>query len=293
MTSETPMPRTDRFTKIYLLLWALCIILAVVALIFYKFGYRLTSNFAPTKIGTIEISSNQSGLKMFLNNREKKPLDESGRYVIRNVIPGVHALIISKDGFWPWSKTFQLNDSETRAFYSFLFPMKGIAVFPLEKGVEYEQALKFFKTAVLPELKSGSLARKEDESLTLWLEKNVPNYKISSDKSTALFTENSTVRIAWISETKPLARYFCQENPCRLEIPVIVSNLPLGNVDFYKDRNDVIIFAAGAAIYGIEVDRDGTQNFQPLYKGVNPIFYKANDELLYIKDGGSLLRAKL
>jgi len=55
----------------------------------------------------------------------------------------------------------------------------------------------------------------------------------------------------------------------------------------------MIIFAAGSAIYAIEADHAGNQNFQPLYKGVDPYFYENSDGVIYIKDGNSLLRAKL
>lgn len=292
MSSENPVNPTGRFTKIYLLLWSLCVILALIALIFYKFGYRLTANFTPTKIGAINITSNQSNIKIFLNNREKIPTIDNDRYVVRNVIPGVHSLIVSKDDFWPWFKTFQLNNSETRDFYSFMFPMKGAGVSLVEHGEEYEKVLKFFTITVLPELKSGNKSIDDNESMIHWLKNNVPNYKISIDGTTALFTEKNTIRIAWISESKPPPSYFCEINQCQRDIQVLVSNLPLSSVEFYKDRNDVIIFSAGSSIYGIDVDRNGTQNFQPFYKGNNPIIYKADADTLYIEDGASLMRAK-
>ena len=63
------------------------------------------------------------------------------------------------------------------------------------------------------------------------------------------------------------------------------------DVEFYKDRADVVIFTSGEVIYAIEADREGTQNFQPLFKGTSPRFYKNETGTLYIQDGNSLMRA--
>ena len=132
-----------------------------------------------------------------------------------------------------------------------------------------------------------------DESLSEWIDINVPSRKLSFDKNTALFIEDNTIYIAWISDNEPPPHYFCQENPCRLKLPVIVSNDEIKAVDFYKGRGDLIIFTTGSVIYGIEADHEGTQNFQPLYKGENLLFYQDDSGVLYIRDGSSILSAIL
>lgn len=285
---------SDRFTKIYLLLWGITVLVGLVALIFYKFGYRLTKELEPVKVGSIELASNENRSQIFLNNREQQLPLENGRYVLRKITPGLHSILVSKDGFWPWAKTVAVAPNNTRPLYAFTFPMEGVTVKTVPANTpEHGQTLKTLLNYILPELKLGSPPLRRDESLSQWLVSNVPSLKLSSDKTTALYVEDNTAYVAWISETEPPPHYFCLENPCKPTIPVIIPNEPLKTVDFYKNRHDVILFAAGAAIYAIEADREGTQNFQPLYKGTDPYFYQTGSGRLYISDRGALLQAEL
>lgn len=284
----------DKFTRVYLALWGVCIFIGLTAFVFYKIGFRLTGNFSPVKVGEIELSSNQSGLQIILDNREKSVMPKEGLYRITSVSPGLHSLMVSKPDFWPWIKTFEVPANASRPVFAFLFPMDGLptkVVSPSDPA--YEDGLNKIRLNVVPEPKEGYLPYSETESFVSWLSENIPNRKISNDGSTALFVEDNSIYVAWISESEPPPHYFCQENPCKLKFPVTVSVEPIKSVGFFKDRSDVVIFAAGSALYAIEVDREGTQNFQPFYKGDDPYFYESPEGTLYIKDGDSLLKATL
>lgn len=284
----------NRFTKIYLILWGLCVFAALAVLILYKSGYRLTGHFQPVKVGAIELSSNEQNFQIFLNNRDQKISENSGYYVISDVTPGLHSVAVSKESFWPWAKTVSVSENNVRKLYAFMFPISGIAVNPLMQGKpEYAAAAKAVRESVLPEPKPGSSPFLPDASLKQWLDSNAPSRQLSFDKTTALYVQDNTIYVAWISDSEPPPHYFCEDNPCKLVMPVIVLNDSVKNTAFYKDRNDVILFSAGSTIYAIEVDREGTQNFQPLYKGKDPYFYETDKSILYIKDGNALLKAGL
>ncbi|MDO8590697.1 MAG: hypothetical protein Q7R65_01825 [bacterium] len=291
MTTESA---DKRFTKIYLSLWGICIFVGLVSIIFYKFGYRVTNQLEPVKVGSIELSANEEGVQIFLNNREQKVPFENNRYVLRNITPGLHSIVVSKDGFWPWAKTIAVAQNNVRKLYAFLLPMDGVPIKPVaSKTPEYVSALKVIEQSLLPEPKPESPELLPDESLASWLASYVPSQKLSADKSTALYVENNTVYVAWVSDNEPLPHYFCLDNPCKFKIPVVVPNDSIKSVDFYKGRQDTVIFAAGTTIYVIDVDREGTQNFQPLYKGNDPYFYQNDKGVLYIKDGNSIFSASL
>ncbi|MDO8482661.1 MAG: carboxypeptidase-like regulatory domain-containing protein [bacterium] len=284
----------ERFTKIYLTLWGICVLVALIAFMFYTFGFRLTGNLEPVKVGSIELLSNESGVQIFFDNREKQVPLEDGAYNVEKVVPGLHSIMISKDGFWPWAKTVTVTAGARRNLFAFIFKMDGLVTKPVPVGTpEYSAALRGIAQNSVPQVKLGSKAFNVEESFSSWLSDSVPDRKFSLDKSTVLFTENNTIYVGWVSETEPMPHYFCEENPCKLKMPVTVSEEPIKSIDFYKDRRDVVIFTAGASIYAIEVDREGTQNFQPLYKGVDPYFYQTPEGVLYIKDGNSVSSASL
>ena len=285
--------QNKRFTKIYLTLWGVCLLVAVVVFALYKLGFRFTSRFEPVRAGSIELVSNEEGVQIFFDNREKQIPLESGMYRIQRVSPGFHSVMISKEGFWPWTKTVNVTADARRSLFAFIFKSGGLATKSVAASTtEYSEASRNIRQDSLPKVKSWSKAFNAEDSFSIWLDQNVPDRKLSHDKSTVLFTENNTVYIGWISETEPIPHYFCEENPCKLKMPVMVSEETIKSVGFYKERRDVIIFAAGTSLYAIEVDREGTQNFQPLYKGTDPYFYQSPDGKFYIKDGNSLLSAE-
>ncbi|MCR4311099.1 MAG: hypothetical protein NUV54_00805 [Candidatus Taylorbacteria bacterium] len=270
--------KNDQFTRVYLFLWGMCLLVALLALIFYHLGFRLNNNLQPVKVGAIELISNQSEVHVFLDNRERFPEEKDGSYVLSSVSPGLHALLVSKDDFWPWAKTVMIYPDVTRSLSVFLFESDGLkteTVSADEKEKLYEQL--------------GSA-----RPFVVWPDESQPEKQIrSSDGNTALTVQFDTIYVEWVSESEPPPHYFCQENPCTFLMPVTVSVTPIKSVGFYKDRGDVILFSSGPSIYAIEVDHEDTQNFQPVYKGTDPYFYVAPDDTLYIQDGTSFLRASL
>ena len=60
-------------------------------------------------------------------------------------------------------------------------------------------------------------------------------------------------------------------------------------IDFYKNRDDVILMALDDGIYALGVDYETEQNLQPIYKGKNPTFIKKDDNNIYILDNNNLM----
>src|SRR3989338_5622241 len=187
------MPTNDaknkRFTKIYLTLWAVCLFVALIVFVFYKFGFRLGNGFEPVKVGSVELLSNEAGAQIFFDNREKKIPFQNGRYLIEKVTPELHSIMISKDGFWPWAKTIHVTADKQRSIFAFIFKINGLSTKPMFAGTaEYAEALEGVKKNVVPKVKPRSKVFNTEDSFNLWLETSVPNRKLSDDKSTVLKT---------------------------------------------------------------------------------------------------------
>ena len=71
---------------------------------------------------------------------------------------------------------------------------------------------------------------------------------------------------------------------------VIQPDTVVKNVDFYKNRNDVVIFSLSNSIFVIEANNEGGQNFMPIYQGKDPSFLKASDDSIYVYDGDTLMQ---
>ncbi|MCK5286095.1 MAG: hypothetical protein KAJ58_02630 [Candidatus Pacebacteria bacterium] len=60
-------------------------------------------------------------------------------------------------------------------------------------------------------------------------------------------------------------------------------------IDFYKNREDVVLMALTDGIYALGVDYKTEQNLQPIYKGKSPSFVKKDDNNIYILDNNNLM----
>ena len=80
---------------------------------------------------------------------------------------------------------------------------------------------------------------------------------------------------------------FCVEK-CSTNITAFQSDITIKNLAFLNNRNDAVIISLGNSVYALELDRREVQNFEPIYIGVDPRFYKSQDNTIYILDGSEL-----
>ena len=74
---------------------------------------------------------------------------------------------------------------------------------------------------------------------------------------------------------------------------VIQPDTIIRNVDFYKDRSDSVLFSMNGSIYVIEIDKQGTQNFIPVFAGKSPAFVKYDVNSIYVLDGDTLMQVAI
>lgn len=289
----TPTTPTNRFTKIYLTLWAICVLVGFVAFIMYKQGFRLIKGFETVRVGSVLLSSNEKDLQIFLDNRERKAIVRGDKIIISNIIPGTHTLLVSKAGFWPWTKIVEISSNQSRDAFAFLFPMAGVTLEKIANtSTEYKDIKNQLGVLKLPltynpvNEETGALPQAE------WVKENVLNPIFSSDKNSALFVGDNTIYISWVADENPPAQ-FCDKEACQRIFPVTFSTSPVKSVSFFKDRSDIVLFSAGNSIYAIEADHKGTQNFEPIFRGLDPIFTTLPDGTIYVKDGETIFKEKL
>ncbi len=58
--------------------------------------------------------------------------------------------------------------------------------------------------------------------------------------------------------------------------------------DFFPERTDVLIVSAGKTVFALDIKNTKPRNYEPIFEGTAPVFFKASDNTLYIKDGESL-----
>ena len=88
--------------------------------------------------------------------------------------------------------------------------------------------------------------------------------------------------------------YLCPQKPCQKPLTIFESLPPIQNIDFFPQRKDVIIIAAGNGVYALETDKRGQQNLQSIYKGKNPTFgIIKGATFIYVLDENFLIKVEL
>lgn len=214
----------------------------------------------------IEISNIPMGATIFLDNKRAVQAASADSVTLNDLRSGSHTLVVAKDGHWPWGKTLVLESGEHITVRPFLIPQ---------------------------EIKSRVLTDEDEQlknTITLELSKKSPTKEaplVSSDKSTALWVDGKTVYAQWNgSQTMPQS--FCASGACNPILEVITLEEPIRTAAFYDNRNDVVLFAAKNGIFAIELNKQGTQNFEPLYLGNEPTFAVLPNNILAIQDQDSI-----
>jgi len=114
--------------------------------------------------------------------------------------------------------------------------------------------------------------------------------------------DSNKIYAAWLGDETEVPFYLCRpvspslggQKPCNGPFLIFESLPPIQNIDFFPQRKDVIIIAAGSGIYALEMDKRGQQNLQSIYKGKNPTFGIIKDTAsVYILDESFLIKVEL
>ena len=253
----------------------LLFILVSPPVLFYATGWRVTPGFKIERIGGLFIAVSQSGSKGYLNNelRSETGFFSSG-VLLQNLTPHTYSVLVAKEGFWPWTKTLPVKGSEVVEAYALMIPQT-VAAEPVDaKSAEYKTALtaidklkRSVRTATSTAARLG-LAQDERGRAQVW------------------FDTDHRIWIEWLSNS-PLPFYLDD-----IKKPIFQSRSAIHGISFLPDRNDIVALATENGVFALEIDGRGTQNFQPIYKGVNPYVARSGDAL-YILDGITLAKISL
>ncbi len=285
-----PLPMKKR--RVYFYTLSVIFFIGIPFILLYTSGYRITSDFNLVETGGIYIYSPEAGSQIYINHKKEK---ETGIFqkdlFIQNLTPGVYSILISKKGFWPWSKEVEIEERKVAEAIAFLIP----------QSPESKRILKDIEIPATDSAATSTTPNKEYEELSLLFE--TPEQPATSTvKFFEKFSDRGRVGIwrdqynnifaEWLKDKEDLPNYFCRRSVCESTVLVFNSTGPIKSFDFYPKREDVVLMALSNGVFAIEIDVRKNQNFQPIYKGVDPYFI-INNSVLYIKDNEDILEISL
>lgn len=284
------------------LFWIFTVFFTVLALpvILYATGWRLTSALTFQRTGGLFVSADESEVEIFINGELEKRTNllQTGLF-LQGLTPGKISVIAAKEDYWPWAKELEIKESfvtETRAFlvpmepkgemlvhgnYKNIYALPDAGVLVLENERSGKTTFDYYKPVEKNFLIDATFKRSDFKSsfTDITDRRNKIRIRIGDDKREVL--------AEWIVE-EPLPYFFEH----RGETSVFRPKTDVRGIGFYPGRRDIILVAVENGVFALELDGRGTRNFQPVYKGKNPVFVLL-ENLIYILDDGRLFEVRI
>ncbi len=228
------------------------ILILILGFIGFKNGFRIKNNFTVGKIGTVVLKIPLPLTSIFIDETKKITTSKDNEEVTIPFSPRKHTIIISREGYFPWKKDFTVPSGETLELHPLFISQNATGEIITQNDPEYFNIRNKIIKDITP---------------------TAQNPKISFDKTTTLWLDDNAIIVQFGSTTKK----------------VIQPDTIIKNVDFYRNRSDVVIFSTTNSVYAIEVDSFGGQNFMPIYRGQDPAFVKASENTMYVFDADNLM----
>lgn len=216
--------------------------------ILYAGGYRLGS-FGVSTPGLVAVSIPVSGVSVYLDDKEQKVTSKPGEIVSFSLPSGVHTILLTKEGYWPWQKQIKIEKGATLSFNAFLSPKSVNGSFITGDDPEYGALISLVSSAKIP--RSGNPIVSPDDLMSAWIEGN---------------------------ELKALSRG-------GEAVSVLPDAASIRSLAFYPGRSDVLLVASGPLVKAIEIDLRGGQNTYEIYKGSAPSFALISGNLFLVDEG--------
>ena len=238
---------------------------------FFRSGWKPSGHFNLNG-GTIEITVEEPNTKIYIDNIEEyetKSVNET--YTASSVSAQNHSVAISKKGYWPWLKNVDVAKDETVKLRPF-----SLSQTPMAKEIDTTDPAY---TKVRTDFYSHS-------SPSEWNKLSSPHaiYKV--------WVDNNTIFAELADGNKNPPPFFCPNTVCATRVEVLTSTKNIDDVSFYKDFDDVLIFSNEDGVYALDLNKNGTQNFQPYFPFPHARFLRYEDTL-YILVGDSIKAVSL
>lgn len=260
------------------------IAIAIVASIALSYSeWQLNERWELVQTGSLTISGLPDA-RVFIDQKRAGTLGASGSYTRQRVLPGTRNVLVSLEGAWPWTKNVLIESGKTTTVEPFLIPSAPNAKVFKESDAGYALAVKAITEATLP---------------------TPDNPLASEDGNAEVYVRDNIIGSVWRGSDAAMPRYYCHDSECGPITVLTAAEGAVRGVSFFGTRNDVLIVAIKNGIWALDVEPAGnqaqnddpsknqTQNFQPLYLGVEPLFAVKDPSTVYIQDGAFFIELTL
>lgn len=266
-----PLPKNTR--RIYLALFAALFLITVPIAILYASGYRFDKSLVIDTIGGISLNVPIGDAEVSING---KKVGVSGifnrNFFIDNLPPDTYALMVEREGYYPWYKTVIVEKQLVTQAQAFLIP-KNLEVVRLVRSsvasttasttralaaATYDSYLKVFATTTATTTQSGSIT---------------------------LSVEKGRAKLHYGGENSAIPDSFClMPSSCSIDFYVTEEGMRVVHAEFFEGG---VIYQVPEGVFIAEADARPTATVAPIY-AVRGADFRIISGSLIIKAGTTL-----
>lgn len=309
-----PMSKKKRLSYLFGLTVVFFLLLPVIIL--YAIGYRLgdVSWLDLESTGGIFVRTERSGVEVYVDGViDNKTGIFQHNFLISDLEPGVHELLVRADGYNQWVKKVEVfaekvteinpylvhNETILEMLSQYVLPdgsvVTATSTVELKKitnkmvNPEYFAASKLFASSSPTSIATSSRVLFASVNFN-----SVGKKGLVLKNKVALWQEGNDLFVEWLGDKDGAPYYFCSAD----EVCEIKKKIPIGNkfshFDFYPGKNNYVLVVLSDGIYVHETDdRTSAQNKAVLIPGKNLDFRINTDGTLYVKGPGAIYVADL
>lgn len=271
--------------RLYFYSFCLVFFVVIPILIFYANGYRLTKDWKVAGTGGIYVYASESGADVSLDGVKMRQSGIFQRGILLDGLKeGAHSIVVSKEGYSVWKKTFEVKDGFVSQGYPFLVRTSPEVVSLEEfiatsatstrvRNTEYSDALLLFQKSSVKKNLTASSSPYGDNAL--------------QNGNLVVFEKARTVSTLWLGDTNSMPYFFCNAVLCDASTSatstVFTGASLKSHLEFLPGRNDVILLQTLEGIEAVELDTKSPQNEVLLYP--TKADFRVSGSTLYLKEG--------
>jgi len=277
-------------------------VIVIPVIIFYSFGYRISSDMKVVKTGGIYVANNEADASVLLNGKLKKSTGLIDRnMLVQDLKPGNYTVNVVKNGYRPWAKSVKVQEQLVEVCFPLLIPneLKIVEIpkyMPAEKPEPGKKSVKHPKPELNDDyadvIKLIKERKKPSKSIfPVWNSKEIAALKLGTMRKLKgkvfLSNEKNKVYVRWIGKKDQLP-FFINTMSKKL---VYSPEKRIKEIEFYPKRDDsFLVYFDDGSLYAVEIDtRFGAQNSYKILKYCDSflvhyemLFYFINDKLYSI-----------
>ncbi len=146
------------------------LVIILVSIFGYYNGYRFGNHFLIGKVGTMAMTLPFPETSIFIDQSQKIQTSKENETVQLELSPKSHQVIVSKSGYFPWTKTFLVPSAGTVALSPIFILQNTSGLMIGQSDPEYWK----IKNAILSDISPSKIHPRisADKSTRLWMEDN-------------------------------------------------------------------------------------------------------------------------